>query len=76
MRPGPFAQHLVALQTGLVGLTEGVARSANTDVLHQAQVVNLMTHQGLGEDVGGLLVIGFDTSEEQRLEFDQSLIND
>lgn len=62
MGPGPFAEHFVAFQAGLVGLAEGVARSPHADVLHQAQVAHLMADQRLGEDVGGLLVIGLDAA--------------
>lgn len=63
MGPGGFAEHFVAFQTGLVGLAEGVACPPHADVLHEAEVVHLVAHQGLGEDVGGLLIIGFDTPE-------------
>lgn len=62
MGPGPFAEHFVAFQAGLVGLAEGVAGSPHAHVLHQAQVAHLMAHQGLGEDVGRLLVVGFDAT--------------
>lgn len=66
VRPGLLAEHLVALQAGLVGLTEGVARSPHTDILHEAQVTHLMAHQGLREDVGGLLIVGLDTPEKKK----------
>lgn len=62
MGPGPFAEHFVALQAGLVGLAEGVACSPHADILHQAQVAHLMADQRIGEDVGCLLVIRFDAS--------------
>lgn len=62
MGPGPFAEHFVAFQAGLVGLAEGVAGSPHAHVLHQAQVAHLMAHQGLSEDVGRLLVVGFDAT--------------
>lgn len=65
MRPGPFAEHFVALQAGLVGLAEGIACSSHTDVLHQAQVAHLMADQRVGEDVGRLLIIGFDAAGKQ-----------
>lgn len=65
MGPGAFAEHFVALQARLVGLAEGVARSAHTHVLHQAQVAHLVAHQGLCEDVGGLLIVGLDTPGEK-----------
>lgn len=58
--PGAFAEHFVAFQAGLVGLAEGVAGPPHTDVLHQAQVAHLMADQGLGEDVGCLLIVGLD----------------
>lgn len=66
MGPGPFAEHFVALQARLVGLTEGIAGSPHTDVLYQAQVAHLMADQRVGEDVGGLLVIGLDAPGKQR----------
>lgn len=65
MGPGPFAEHFVAFQAGLVGLAEGVARSPHADVLHEAQVAHLVADQRLGEDVGGLLVIGLDAAGKQ-----------
>lgn len=68
MGPGPFAEHFVAFQARLVWLAEGVACSPHTDVLHEAQVAHLMADQRLGEDVGCLLVIGFDASGEQEEE--------
>lgn len=58
--PGWFAEHFVAFQTRLVGLAEGVSCPPYTDILHEAKVVHLVADQGLGEDVGGLLFIGFD----------------
>lgn len=60
MGPGPFAEHFVAFQTGLIGLAEGVACSPHTDVLHQAEVACLMADKGVREDVGCLLVIWLD----------------
>lgn len=60
MGPGWFAEHFVAFQTRLVGLAEGVPCPPHTYVLHEAKVVDLVADQGLGEDVGRLLVIGFD----------------
>ena len=66
MGPGPFAEHFVALQAGLVRLAEGVACSPDADVFHQAQVAHLMADEGLGEDVGRLLVIGLDAPGKQR----------
>lgn len=66
VRPGLLAEHLVALQAGLVGLTEGVARSPHAHVLHQAQVTHLVAHQGLREDVGRLLIVGLDAPEENK----------
>ena len=66
MGPGPLAEHLVALQAGLVGLAEGVARSPHAHVLHQAQVARLVADQRLGEDVGRLLVVGLDAPGEGR----------
>lgn len=68
MGPGPFAEHFVALQARLVRLAEGVARSPDADVLHQAQVAHLMADQRLGEDVRGLLVIGLDAPGKQMRE--------
>ena len=59
--PGLLAEHLVALQTGLVGLAVGVAGPPHTHVLHQAQVGHLVAHQGVREDVGRLLVVGLHT---------------
>lgn len=64
MGPGPLAEHFVALQARLVGLAEGVAGSPHTHVLHQAQVAHLVADQGVGEDVGGLLVIRLDAPGE------------
>lgn len=60
MGPGCFAEHFVAFQTRLVGLAEGVPRPPHAHVLHEAKVVDLVADQGVGEDVGRLLVIGFD----------------
>ncbi len=70
MGPGPFAEHFVALQAGLVGLAESVACPPHTHVLHQAQVAHLMADQGVSEDVGRLLVIGLDASEEKEEKLD------
>lgn len=67
MGPGPFAEHFVAFQTGLVRLSESIACSSHTDVLHQAQVAHLMADQRLGEDVGSLLVIGLDAPGKQKV---------
>ena len=58
MGPGLLAEHLVALQAGLVGLAVGVAGPPHAHVLHQAQVGHLVAHQGVREDTGRLLVIG------------------
>ena len=66
MGPGPFAEHFVAFQARLVGLAEGVARSPHTHILHQAQVAELVADQRVIEDVGGLLVIGFDASGKHK----------
>lgn len=64
MGPGALAEHFVALQARLVGLAEGVAGPPHADVLHQAQVAQLMANQGLGEDVGSLLIVGLDAPSE------------
>lgn len=74
MRPGPLAEHLVALQARLVGLAEGVAGPPHTHVLHQAQVARLVAHQGLGEDVGGLLVVGFDATAAKKKQKEKELL--
>lgn len=66
MGPGPLAEHFVALQARLVGLAEGVARPPHADVLHQAEVAHLVADQSVGEDVGGLLVIGLDAPGEAK----------
>lgn len=65
MGPGPFAEHFVAFQAGLISLAEGIACSPYTHILHQAQVAHLMANQRLGEDVRCLLVIGLDTPGKQ-----------
>lgn len=62
VRPGLLAEHLVALQARLVRLAEGVTSPADAHVLHQAQVAHLVAHQGLGEDVRRLFVVGFDAA--------------
>lgn len=62
MRPGVFAEHLVALEARLVGLTEGISCSPYTDILHQAEIARLMADQGFVEDVGCFFVIRLDAS--------------
>ena len=68
MGPGLLAEHLVALQAGLVHLAEGVARPPHAHILHEAEVAHLVAHQRVCEDVGCLLVIGLDAPEDRHKE--------
>lgn len=65
VRPRLLTQHLVPLQARLVGLPEGVAGPPHAHVLQEAQVADLVAHQGLAEDVSCFLVIGFDAPERE-----------
>lgn len=65
MGPRLLAQHFVPFQAGLVRLPEGITCPPDPHVLQQTEVADLVTHQGVIENVRSLFVIGFDAPEKE-----------
>lgn len=60
MGPSLLTEHFVSFQARLICLPECITCPPDPDVLQKTEVADLVAHQGIIENVGSLLVIGFD----------------